>query len=206
MGRGHSYVWTREGWLYLAVVIDLFSRRVVGWSVSDRLHRSLALAALRRALAIRRPAPGLIHHSDRGSQYCSINYQAELRRHGVLISMSGKGNCYDNAMVETFFKTLKSELVWRTVFLTRAEAAGAIGRYIRQLLQPRSAPLGVGLRQPGHVRKTGRPVSRRLSTFPRQVQSASASFVCSASPEPCHRALIEGAVTSGARHARERHL
>ena len=131
-----SYVWTREGWLYLAVVIDLFSRRVVGWSVSDRLHRSLALAALRRALAIRRPAPGLVHHSDRGSQYCSNDYQAELRRHGVRISMSGKGNCYDNAMVETFFKTLKAELVWRTVFLTRANAEAAIGRYIDSFYNP----------------------------------------------------------------------
>ena len=99
-----SYVWTREGWLYLPLVIDLFSRQVVGWSVGDRLHRRLALAALRQALAIRRPAPGLIHHSDRGSQYCSIDYQAELRRHGIQISMSGKGDCYDNAMVETFFK------------------------------------------------------------------------------------------------------
>ncbi len=131
-----SYVWTREGWLYLAVVIDLFSRRVVGWSVGDRLHRSLALAALRRALAIRRPAPGLIHHSDPGSQYCSIDYQAELRRHGLQISMSGKGNCYDNAMVETFFKTLKAELVWRTVFLTRADAAAAIGRCIDSFYNP----------------------------------------------------------------------
>ena len=131
-----SYVWTREGWLYLAVVIDLFSRRVVGWSVSDRLHRSLALAALRRGLAIRRPAPGLVHHSDRGSQYCSNDYQAELRRHGLQISMSGKGNCYDNAMVETFFKTLKAELVWRTVFLTRGEAEAAIGRYIDSFYNP----------------------------------------------------------------------
>src|SRR6202171_4142722 len=109
-GADISYVWTREGWLYLAVVIDLFARRVVGWAVGDRLHRDLALAALRRALLTRRPLAGLIHHSDRGSQYCSIDYQAELQRHGILTSMSGKGNCYDNAMVETFFKTLKSEL------------------------------------------------------------------------------------------------
>ena len=86
-----SYVWTREGWLYLAVVIDLFSRRVVGWAVGDRLHRDLALAALRKALVLRRPPQGLIHHSDRGSQYCSVEYQAELRRHGIRISMSGKG-------------------------------------------------------------------------------------------------------------------
>lgn len=135
-GADISYVWTREGWLYLAVVIDLFARRVVGWAVSDRLHRGLALAALRRAILMRRPPAGLIHHSDRGSQYCSIDYQAELRRHGILISMSGKGNCYDNAMVETFFKTLKSELVWRTIFHTRAEAERAIARYIDGFYNP----------------------------------------------------------------------
>ena len=79
-GADISYVWTREGWLYLAVVIDLFARRVVGWATSDRLHRGLALSALRRALVVRRPAAGLIHHADRGSQYCSLDYQAELRR------------------------------------------------------------------------------------------------------------------------------
>jgi putative transposase len=94
-GADLSTIWTQEGWLYLAVVIDLYARRVVGWAVSDRLHKELALAALRRALAVRRPATGLIHHSDRGSQFCSIEYQAELRKHGLLISMSGKGNCYD---------------------------------------------------------------------------------------------------------------
>src|ERR1700712_2626380 len=131
-----SYIWTREGWLYLAVVIDLFARRVVGWAVSERLHTDLALTALRRALALRRPAPGLIHHADRGSQYCSAAYQAELRAHGFQISMSGRGNCFDNAMVETFFKTLKSELVWRTVFQTGAEATRAIGGYIDGFYNP----------------------------------------------------------------------
>ncbi len=135
-GADISYVWTREGWLYLAVVIDLFARRVVGWATSDRLHKELALSALRRAIAVRRPAAGLIHHADRGSQYCSIDYQAELRRHGALISMSGKANCLDNAMVETFFKTLKAELVWRTVFHSRAEATMAIGRYIDGFYNP----------------------------------------------------------------------
>ena len=131
-----SYVWTREGWLYLAVVIDLFSRRVVGWAVGDRLHRALALAALRKAIVMRRPPKGLIHHSDRGSQYCSVDYQTELRRYRIRISMSGKGNCYDNAMVETFFKIIKSELVWRTVFYTRAEAGQAIARYIDGFYNP----------------------------------------------------------------------
>jgi putative transposase len=118
------------------VVIDLFARRVVGWSVGDRLHKQLALEALGKALVMRRPQAGLIHHSDRGSQYCSIDYQAELKKHGIRISMSGKGNCYDNAMVETFFKTLKSELIWRTIFQIRAEAMHAIGRYIDGFYNP----------------------------------------------------------------------
>ena len=131
-----SYIWTREGWLYLAIVMDLFSRRIIGWAVSDRLHRHLALAALRRAFAIRRPGPGLICHSDRGSQYCSIDYQSELRKKEALASMSGNGNCYDNAIVETFLKTSKSELVWRTIFLTRQSAEAAIGRYIDSFYNP----------------------------------------------------------------------
>nr|WP_264484335.1 IS3 family transposase [Mesorhizobium sp. PAMC28654] len=135
-GADISYIWTREGWLYLAVVIDLFARKVVGWAAGNRLHRSLALAALNKAFVMRQPEPGLIHHSDRGSQYCSIDYQAELRAAGVIISMSGKGNCFDNAMVETFFKTLKTELIWRTSFLTRADAQAAIARYIDGFYNP----------------------------------------------------------------------
>jgi putative transposase len=131
-----SYIWTREGWLYLAVVIDLFARRVVGWAVSDRLHRRLAIQALEKAIMMRRPPPGLVHHSDRGSQYCSLDYQAMLKANGITISMSGKGNCYDNAMVETFFKTLKSELIWRTTFQTRHDAEIAIARYIEGFYNP----------------------------------------------------------------------
>lgn len=94
------------------------------------------MSALRRAVTVRRPAAGLIHHADRGSKYCAIDYQAELKKHGILISMSDKGNCFDNAMVETFFKTLKAELVWRTVFQSRAEAINAIGRYIDGFYNP----------------------------------------------------------------------
>jgi putative transposase len=135
-GADISYVWTGEGWLYLAVVLELFARRVVGWAVSGRLHKELALEALRKALAIRRPSGGLIHHSDRGSQYGSAAYQAELTKRGILISMSGTGNCSDNAVVETFFKTLKAELIWRTVFQTRAEAEDAIARYIDGFYNP----------------------------------------------------------------------
>ena len=106
------------------------------WAAGDRLHKELALLALRRAVAVRCPSVGLIHHADRGSQYCSIEYQAELRKNGISISMSGKGNCFDNAMVETFFKTLKAELVWRTIFQSRIEAAIAIGRYIDGFYNP----------------------------------------------------------------------
>ena len=90
-----SYLWTAEGWLYLAVIIDLFSRRVIGWAVSDRLKRDLPIEALKRAIALRQPPPGVIHHSDSGSQYCSNDYRKLLKAHGFLASMSGKGNCYD---------------------------------------------------------------------------------------------------------------
>jgi putative transposase len=152
-GADLSYIWTREGWLYLAVVMDLYARRVVGWAVSDRLHKELALTALRRALAVRRPRAGLLHHSDRGRQYCSIEYQAELRKHGILISMSGKGNCYDNSMVETFFKTLKSELVWRTAFQTRAVARDALARYIDGFYNPLRRHSALGFVSPAQFER-----------------------------------------------------
>ena len=108
-----SYIWTREGWLYLAVILDLHSRRVIGWAVSNRIKRDLAIRALEMAIALRSPPMECIHHTDRGSQYCSHDYQKILRQHGFKVSMSGKGNCYDNAAVETFFKTIKAELIWR---------------------------------------------------------------------------------------------
>lgn len=108
-----SYVWTAGGWLYLAVILDLHSRRVIGWAVSDRMKKDLAIRALDMALNLRQPAEGCIFHSDRGSQYCSYDYQKKLQAYGLRPSMSGKGNCYDNASVETFFKSLKAELIWR---------------------------------------------------------------------------------------------
>ena len=103
-----SYIWTAQGWLYLAVMLDLYSRRVIGWAVGARMTSDLPLRALNRAIGLRQPGAGVIHHSDRGSQYCSDAYQARLGELGFLASMSGKGNCYDNAVVETFFKTIKS--------------------------------------------------------------------------------------------------
>lgn len=143
-----SYVWTREGWLYLAIVLDLYSRRIVGWETSDRLKKDLAITALKRAMATRQPPRDLIHHSDRGSQYCSHSYRKLLAANGMLSSMSGKGNCYDNAMVETVFKTIKSELVWRTSFQTRQQAKNALGRYIDGFYNPRRRHSALGYKSP----------------------------------------------------------
>jgi putative transposase len=136
-GSDISYVWTAGGWLYLAIVVDLYSRRIVGWAVSDRLKKELPMAALQRALVMRRPPPGLVQHSDRGSQYCSAAYQRMLRDAGIASSMSGRGNCFDNSMVETVFKTLKAEMVWRTTFLSRQQAELALGQYIDGFYNPR---------------------------------------------------------------------
>jgi putative transposase len=116
--------------LYLAVILDLFSRRVVGWSLSERLERKLALDALGMALAERQPSSGMLHHSDRGSQYASQEYQQLLAHHGILSSMSGTGNCWDNAVAESFFATLKLELVYQTQWRTRAEARSAVFEYL----------------------------------------------------------------------------
>ncbi|WP_425434990.1 IS3 family transposase [Loktanella atrilutea] len=158
-GADISYIWMAEGWLYLAVVLDLFSRRVVGWATSDRLKRDLVVEALRRALVARNPAPGLVHHSDRGSQYCSIDYQALLRQRGILISMSGRGNCYDNAMVETFFKTIKSELVWPVAWQSRQQAENAVARYIDGFYNPVRRHLSLGFQSPIAFERKAREVS-----------------------------------------------
>ena len=125
-----TYVWTMEGWLYLAVVMDLFSRRIVGWSMRKTLARELVLSALNMALYGRDALTGLIHHSDRGSQYASDDYQKELETRGIVCSMSRKGDCWDNAVVESFFATLKRELIDRYRFATRAQAIRAIFEYI----------------------------------------------------------------------------
>jgi putative transposase len=125
-----SYIHTLQGWIYLAVIMDLYSRRIVGWHMSDRMKQDLALNALKMAITLRRPDAGLIHHSDRGSQYVSTDYQMVLKKHSIIPSMSGKGNCYDNAVVEAFFKTLKAKLVWRVKFKTREQAERMIHDYI----------------------------------------------------------------------------
>jgi putative transposase len=125
-----TYIPTDEGWLYLATELDLYSHRIVGWSLSNRITRQLTLDALAMAAGLRRPGAGLIHHSDRGVQYACGDFQKLLKRHGMVASMSRKGNPYDNAVAESFFRTLKVELVYLRRFRTRAEAKAAIVEYI----------------------------------------------------------------------------
>lgn len=125
-----TFIPTREGWLYLAVLLDLYSRRVVGWAMGAKMNQALANDALTMAIEQRQPPPGLIHHSDRGVLYGTAAYQAILHYHGMIQSQSRKGDCYDNAVVESFFANLKNELTWHCRFATRDEARAAIFDYI----------------------------------------------------------------------------
>jgi len=125
-----TYIRTKEGWLYLAVIMDLYSRMIVGWSISESMNRAFLIKAIEQAIANRNPEDGLIFHSDRGSQYASDEVKGLLKRRNIRQSMSGKGNCYDNAVVESFFHSLKTELVFQRIFLTRTEAKNCIFEYI----------------------------------------------------------------------------
>ena len=127
-----TYIPTKEGWLYLAVVLDFYSRKIVGWSMGSSLHAELCCDAVTKALIRRNQPVELVHHSDRGSQYASFEYRRIIEKHGMTPSMSRKGNCYDNAMVESFFHTLKVECVHRHQFDTRKEAFREVSKYIEQ--------------------------------------------------------------------------
>lgn len=143
-----TYIWTQEGWLYLAVVIDLFSRKVVGWSMSSRMKASLVCDALTMAIWQRRPKAGLIHHSDRGSQYASDAFRRLLDQHGIQGSMSRRGDCWDNAVVESFFGSLKQERVqWRS-YQTRYEAQQDILDYISMFYNSRRLHSYLGYMSP----------------------------------------------------------
>jgi putative transposase len=143
-----TYIETGEGWLYLAGVLDLFSRRLVGWAMGSSLDTALPLAALLMALRQRQPRPGLIHHSDRGVQYASKSYRACLAQHRLTASMSRTGSCYDNATMESFWSTLKHELVYRRRFDTRQEATTAIFAYIESFYNRRRLHSSLGYRSP----------------------------------------------------------
>lgn len=143
-----SYIPTREGWLYLACVLDLYSRRIVGWAMNDHMSSQLVHDALRMALRTRRPAPRLLHHSDRGSQYTATDYQALLRDHAFISSMSATGNCYDNAPMESFFGTLKREWVHHHDYHTRQEATTSIFFYIESFYNRRRRHSALGYLSP----------------------------------------------------------
>ena len=143
-----TYVPTGEGWLYLATVMDLAFRGIVGWAMSERIDRTLVCTALTTALQQRHPAPGLLHHSDRGSPYASADYQALLTQHGLIPSMSRKGNCWDNAPMESFFHSLKVEWLQNQTFRTRAEARQAIFTYIEVWYNRQRLHSALGYRAP----------------------------------------------------------
>lgn len=149
-----TYIGTAEGWLYLAAVLDLFTRRIVGWAMAEHLGHELALAALDMAITSRRPAPGLVHHSDRGVQYAAHAYRRRMQTHGMLCSMSRKGDCWDNAPMESFFATLKGELVEPRDDLTRAEARADVFQYIEGFYNQRRRHSAIGYLSPEQMAAT----------------------------------------------------
>ena len=158
-GSDISYLWTQQGWIYLAVIIDLYSRRVVGWSIDRRMKKALVIRALMMAVNLRRPPPGLIHHSDRGSQYASHDYQKLLKQHGMICSMSRKGNCWDNAPVERFFSSLKREWTGDRLYRTRQEAIADVREYVAVYYNSRRLHSTLGYMTPMNYEKRLNKVS-----------------------------------------------
>ena len=149
-----TYVWTDEGWCYLAVLLDLYSRAVVGWALDATLSTRLPLAALDMALRRRKPKAGLLHHSDRGCQYTSADYRAELQARGVEVSMSRKGNCWDNAVAESFFSTLKTELVHRHSWSSRLALRAEVFDYIEMFYNRQRLHSTLNYKTPAQVEST----------------------------------------------------
>lgn len=139
-----TYIPTAEGWLYLAAIEDLYHRKVVGWALGSRMTKQLTITALEQAIHRERPKKGLIFHSDRGAQYAAHDYQDKLREHGIRQSMSAKGDCYDNSPMESFFATLKKELIHRRRFKTREQAKIAIISYIETWYNPKRIHSSLG--------------------------------------------------------------
>jgi transposase InsO family protein len=143
-----TYLWTIQGWLYLAVVLDLYSRKIVGWAMSNRLTAPLVKEALSMAYWRRKPEKGLIHHSDRGSQYAENKYQKMLEQYGMICSMSRKGDCWDNAVVESFFHSLKTEWIADIIYRTRDEARSDVIRYIEMFYNSHRLHSFLGYKNP----------------------------------------------------------
>jgi transposase InsO family protein len=150
-----TYVATAEGWLYLAAVEDLYSRRIVGWSMGSRIDSRLVVDALEMALARRRPGEGLVAHSDRGSQYASEHYQRALAGHGITCSMSRRANCWDNSPMESFFASLKKELVHDAVFATRADASAELFEYVEIFYNRLRRHSSLGYLSPAEYERAG---------------------------------------------------
>lgn len=148
-----SYISTNEGWLYLATVKDIFTKEIMGWAAADHMRTELCIKALQNAVKRHRPPKGLIHHSDRGVQYCSKDYQALLQKYGMVCSMSRKGNCYDNACAETFFSTIKCELIYHKTYKTRAEAQQDIFWYIEVFYNRKRRHQALGYLTPAEFKR-----------------------------------------------------
>lgn len=148
-----TYLWTQEGWVYLAVVIDLYSRRVVGWAMDRRMQKALVIRALLMAINLRKPPAGLLHHSDRGSQYASHAYQSLLKQHGMICSMSRKGNCWDNAPIERFFSSLKREWTGDRLYRTRQEAMADVREYVAVYYNSKRLHSTLGYKTPMNYEK-----------------------------------------------------
>jgi transposase InsO family protein len=146
-----TYVWTDEGWAYLAAILDLYSRSVVGWALEPTLSTALPMAALKMAIQRRRPEAGLLHHSDRGCQYTSYEYRTALARHGVTVSMSRRGNCWDNAVAESFFATFKNELVHGRSWSSRLELRAAAFEYIESFYNRRRLHSSLAYKTPSEI-------------------------------------------------------
>lgn len=151
-----TYVWTREGWLFLAVIVDLFSRQVVGWSLDKTMTKELVCSALRQAYFRRQPGTGLLFHSDRGSQYCSKEFRRQLTQYRMLQSQSRKANCWDNACVESFFHTLKTEMIYHEDFQTRDEARRAIFEWVEAFYNRQRSHSTLGYRSPVDFERVAR--------------------------------------------------
>lgn len=154
-----SYIWTDEGWCYLAAIIDLCSRAVVGWALDTTLSTELPLKALDMAVKRRKPSAGLLHHSDRGCQYTSADYRKELEDLGVTVSMSRKGNCWDNAVAESFFATLKTELIYGENWPTRADLRLAVFEYIEVFYNRQRLHSSLGYKTPAEVERNYAPAN-----------------------------------------------
>ncbi len=161
-----TYLWTREGWLYLAVILDIYSRMVVGWSLYTTLQKQLVVTALKNAVDILQPAPGLIFHSDRGSQYASDDVQRMLNQYKILGSMSGKSNCYDNAVTESFFRTFKTELVYQQELSTRRIASMMVFNYLEVFYNRQRLHSSIGYMTPYEFEQRVGPVTHKQIILP----------------------------------------